>query len=266
MDKHYDNAAVDRLYNRIWGEDIHYGVYLHEDDSIELATGRTKEVMADPVPLGSESLVLEVGCGYGSTARYLAERFGCRVVASNISETQLEHARERTRGSAAEALITFEEADYHELPYDDNSFDCWWCQEALVHSPDKPRVLAEAFRVLKPGGYAVVSDQIFRPDRLDPEETRAVMARYHTDRLSGPRDYAEMIRNAGFTLVEYRDWQEHAATHRRKILDRMKDLMPELREEIDPDTLERNYRSWSDWADLARDGKLGFDYYLARKP
>jgi len=265
MDLHYEDPDVDLLYNRIWGEDIHYGIYSGEDDRIEDATQRAKAVMAEPLPLSPDSVVLEVGCGYGATARFLAERFGCRVVATNISKAQLAHAARSTAGTPQAALITFEEADYHTLPYENNLFDCWWCQEALVHSPDKAQVLAEAYRVLKHGGHAVISDQIFRPDRLDPAERAAVRARYHTDSIAGPEDYAVMIRNAGFELLEHRDWQEHATIHRRKIRDRLAELIPELSGNIAPETLRRNYDSWSAWATLAEEKKLGFDYYLAHK-
>jgi len=266
VDLHYEDPGVDILYNRIWGEDIHYGIYKSEHEEIPAATRRAKAVMAEPLRLSADSYVLEVGCGYGATARFLAEQFNCRVVATNISKTQLQHAREAAVGTPAESLVEFEEADYHELPYADNSFDCWWCQEALVHSADKPQVLSEAFRVLKPGGYAVISDQIFRPAKLLPDELEAVRDRYHTSAILGPADYAAMIQHAGFELIEHRDWQKHAAIHRRRILERLEALMPQLEAELEPATLERNHRSWSAWATLAEQGKLGFDYFLARKP
>ena len=266
LEQHYEDPGVDYLYSRIWGEDIHYGIYADETESIEAATRRAKLVMAEPLPLAPEFEVLEVGCGYGSTARFLAERFGCRVVATNISQAQLARAEQLTSGTPAAGRVSFAIADYHDLPYEHGSFDCWWCQESLVHSDDKPRVLAEAYRILKPGGYAVVSDQIFRPDRLQPPELEAVRDRYHTETVAGPAQYAAMIQAAGFELIEQRDWQQHAVIHRRKIYDRLQELMPELRVEVASETLERTCMTWSAWAKLAEEGKLGFHYYLARKP
>ena len=266
MDLHYEDPGVDRLYSRIWGEDIHYGIYKSAREEIPVATQRAKAIMAEPLRLSERSYVLEVGCGYGATARFLAEQFNCRVLATNISQAQLKYAQDATVGTPAASLVQFEEADYHKLPYESSTFDCWWCQEALVHSPDKPQVLSEAFRVLKPGGYAVISDQIFRPAKLLPDEIEAVRDRYQTSAILGPADYAAMIQHAGFELIEHRDWQKHAAIHRRKILERLEALMPELQAELDPATLERNHRSWSAWATLAEQGKLGFDYFLARKP
>jgi len=266
VDLHYEDPGVDKLYHRIWGEDIHYGIYESENEPIAAATQRAKAEMAKPLALTPEWLVLEVGCGYGATARFLAERYGCKVVATNIASGQLRRAQEATKATAVAELVRFEVADYHDLPYGDGQFDCWWCQEALVHSPDKLLVLQEAHRVLKPGGYAVVSDQIFRPNRLTQEELQAVRERYHTERISGPNDYADMIREAGFELIEHRNWQEHAKTHRRRIRDRLAELTPELSEEVSPETLRRNYQSWDAWAKLAEAGKLGFDYFLARKP
>jgi len=266
LDLYREDAEIEEICARIWGDDIHYGLYEGEEDRIEEAIRRAKAVMAEPLPLSSDSLVLQVSCGYGGAARYLAERFGCRVVATDASERQLREARCLTAGTPQAELISFELADYHRLPFRDAEFDCWWCQEALLQSTNKPRVLTEAFRVLKPGGYAVLSDQILRPIRFNPQELRAVRARLRTDTIVGPADYTAMIQHAGFELLEHRNWQKHAAIHRRKIRDRLAELMPVLIEELAPDTLERGYRTSNDWAELAEAGKLGFDFYLARKP
>ena len=42
-----------------------------------------------------------------------------------------------------------EYADFHELPYEDNRFDVWWCMLSVLHAVDKPKVVGEAFRVLE---------------------------------------------------------------------------------------------------------------------
>lgn len=266
MSDHYNNRGVDKLYSAVWGENIHYGVYESGDESIEAATWVAKRIMADAARLEPGDNVLEVACGYGATARYLVEEYGVSVLATNISETQLERCREMAAAHGLNDRLRFEFADYHELPFADTSFDVWWCQEALVHSDDKDRVLREAFRVLRPGGRVVISDQIFWPEKLTSEERAAVEARYGMSNLSSPADYERHITDAGFDLVEHRDWQPHAATHRARVVERLDQLTPELAAEVDQATLEDNRRSWAHWAELAADAKLSLDFYLARKP
>lgn len=266
MSEHYENRGVDRLYSEIWGENIHYGVYETGEESIEDATWVAKRLMAEAAGLEPGQRVLEVACGYGATARYLAQHYDVSVVATNISETQLERCRQMAEEHGLGSRVSFEYADYHALPYPDGSFDVWWCQESMVHSPDKERVLREAHRVLRPGGRAIISDHIFWHDRLAPDERSAVEARYGMTNLSSPADYERHIRDAGLTLLEHRDWQKHAALHRAKVLERLEGRMNEFAREMDAGTLADNHRSWAHWAELAADGKLSLDFFVAEKP
>jgi sarcosine/dimethylglycine N-methyltransferase len=82
----------------------------------------TNEIMATAVNLRPETRLLDLGCGYGSTARYLAANYGCRVTGANISEKELELAQERARAAGLERLLTFEYGDFHALKYPDHSF------------------------------------------------------------------------------------------------------------------------------------------------
>ncbi|MDZ7811062.1 MAG: class I SAM-dependent methyltransferase [Arhodomonas sp.] len=73
MSERYEDGGVDRLYSAVWGENIHYGVYETGEETIEEATWVAKRLMAEAARLRAGERVLEVACGYGATARYLAE-------------------------------------------------------------------------------------------------------------------------------------------------------------------------------------------------
>ncbi|MFW5681308.1 MAG: methyltransferase domain-containing protein [Pseudomonadota bacterium] len=266
MADHYDQAGVDRLYAAIWGPNIHYGVYTTGEESIDEAAVAATERMATLLAPPEGCRLLEVGCGYGTTARYLAEHWGCHVLATNVSKRQLERCRAQTAEPLARGRLAFAEADYHALPYPNASFDVWWCQEAMVHAEDRPRVLAEAFRVLRPGGRAVVSDHVFWHERLTADELAMVQARYAGTVLASPADYRAMLLAAGFEVVAHHDWQAHATTHRRNVLARLEALRDELARDVDAATLEVTHTAWTAWAALAEEGKLSFDFFLAQKP
>ncbi len=88
--QYYNDTFTDRAYTLIWGgEHIHYGIYEQPDDSIPLASQRTVELMAATVGnISSASRIIDLGAGYGGSARLLAHRYGCHVTCLNISEAQ----------------------------------------------------------------------------------------------------------------------------------------------------------------------------------
>ena len=133
---YYDGPA-DEIYRTIWGDNIHLGVYCSEECHQLEAKEHTNEIMATAVPLGPDIQVLDLGCGYGSAARYLAASFGCRVTGTNISEKELELARTRSKEAHLEHLLNFEYGDFHQLGYSDESFDVIWSQDAFLHAADK---------------------------------------------------------------------------------------------------------------------------------
>jgi len=94
--------------------------------------------------------VLDIGCGEGYNTRLLADR-GARVVAIDIAERFIEHAiaaeREEPRG------IEYRIASAVELPFANASFDAATAFMSLMDIPEIDRVLAEAFRVIRAGGF-----------------------------------------------------------------------------------------------------------------
>lgn len=91
--------------------------------------------------------ILEVGCGWGELAEWLARETEAEVVATDLSPHMVELARER----GVDARV----ADVQELPFADGEFDCAVAAWILYHVPDLDRGIAELSRVLRPGGTLV---------------------------------------------------------------------------------------------------------------
>lgn len=105
--------------------------------------------------LTPESLVLELGCGTGSTALLHAPHVR-HIRAVDFSKEMIGIARGKAR-EAGIGNVTFEQADVMDMPLDDNAYDMVMAMSILHLLEDPDAALARAFGTLKPGGVLVTS-------------------------------------------------------------------------------------------------------------
>ncbi len=117
-------------------------------------TARLGELLA----LSSHDRVLDVACGRGETALFLARRFGCRVTGIDLGSANVAAARSRAEAEDLANLVRFELGDAERLGQPDASFDVVLCECAFCTFPDKPAAAREFARVLYPGGRLGLSD------------------------------------------------------------------------------------------------------------
>ena len=178
--REYDAWTSDGILEYYWGEHIHLGYY----DEAEMAAGyKNKDFIQakydfidemmkfgniDPA-VDSGAKVLDVGCGFGGTSRYLADKLGPKadVTGITLSPNQVkrgtELAMERGLSNAKFMVMNALEMDFP-----DNSFDIVWACESGEHMPDKEAYINEMMRVLKPGGKFVMATWCQRDDRVVP--------------------------------------------------------------------------------------------------
>ena len=104
--------------------------------------------------ISSDSKVIDIACGKGTSAMLIAEKFGCHVVAIDIDEKLIEEAKQLTKKKGLENKITYHVGDALKLPFNDNEFDVAISQAMLVLVGDKIKAIQEANRVIKKGGTA----------------------------------------------------------------------------------------------------------------
>ena len=106
--------------------------------------------LAGRVAATKPQLVLETAAGTGAVTRALAASLAdARIVATDLNQPMLDHAKARQSGNAR---IEWKQADALALPFEDQTFDIVVCQFGAMFFPDKVQGYREALRVLKPGG------------------------------------------------------------------------------------------------------------------
>jgi len=105
--------------------------------------------------------LLDVACGAGGPALRIAASTGCAVVGVDVHEQAISTAGSLATQQGLSALAQFRLVDAgQQLPFPDASFDVITCIDAINHLPDRPRVVADWARLLKPDGRLLFTDPI----------------------------------------------------------------------------------------------------------
>jgi arsenite methyltransferase len=111
--------------------------------------------------VNEDTLVLDVGCGVGATACYLAKTYGCHVVGADLRESMVALSNERAHREGVTDHIEFRVADAQDLPFDDAQFDVVLCESVATFIEDKQQVVSELARVVKPGGTVGLNEELW---------------------------------------------------------------------------------------------------------
>jgi sarcosine/dimethylglycine N-methyltransferase len=101
--------------------------------------------------------ILDIGCGIGGPARWIAHRYVCRVTGIDLTPEFCEAARQLNDITGMSQRVTILQGSALSLPLPDVTFDRAYSQNALMNIEDKTAFYCEAFRVLKPGGILVLA-------------------------------------------------------------------------------------------------------------
>lgn len=249
--EYYNSDDADNFYFHIWGgEDIHVGWYTSSEQSIRDASRQTVIQMADrldpqPTP---QTRILDLGAGYGGAARYLAKRFGCHVTALNLSEAENERNRTLTKEAGLDQQIDVVDANFEQVPCEDETFDVVWSQDAILHSGARERVIEEVARVLKPGGQFIFTDPMAADD-TPQENLQPILDRIHLESLGCPGFYRDTAGRHGLEFVKFDEAAELLAEHYRRVLQATERREADLRGLVSDEYVARMKRGLQHWID-----------------
>lgn len=145
--------------------------------------------------------VLDVGSGIGGPARHFATRFGCRVTGIDLTSEFCDVARHLTGLLGLEDKVAFQAANALQMPFADASFDGAYSMNVSMNIADKAGFYREIHRVLKPGGWLVLSE-LSKGERGEPDYPTPWARSAQTSFLCTPEETRQGLEQAGFDIVQ----------------------------------------------------------------
>jgi 2-polyprenyl-3-methyl-5-hydroxy-6-metoxy-1,4-benzoquinol methylase len=258
---YYDDSAVSRFYESCWGgADIHIGLYASGEESVAEASAAMTRHLLERTGVSAGQRVLDISCGFGGTLRTLA-RMGCRASGIDIAPGCVRRAQEANADAGLGDVIDVAVGDFHSTGSGADTWDAVICQESIIHSPARPRVFAEVFRILRPGGSFGFSD-ILTAHHADLAMVEAAFARLGAAVGATPADYEEMARVAGFEI----EFAEERLPDIRTHYDKLAVALARPIAGLDEDTVASIARSIARWQAALAGGHITWACFVARKP
>jgi MPBQ/MSBQ methyltransferase len=132
-------------------------------DEFHVRGREATEELAQLAGLTAGERVLDVGCGLGGTARYLAARFGVQVTEVDLTAEYCRVGNMLSDKTGLADRVELVTANALELPFADGGFDAIWTEHAAMNIADKPRLYSELRRVLRAGGRLAIYDIVQGP-------------------------------------------------------------------------------------------------------
>ena len=215
--RHYagDGGLSDRIYERLRSLGFEERNRLSPKDTAALdqfhvGGVEASERLAQLLCPSQGSYVLDVGSGLGGPSRYLAAKYGCRVVGIDITEEYCGIASKLAQDMGLQDLVEYRVGDARNLPFSDESFDLVWTQHASMNIAEKPDLYRGIFRVLKAGGRFAVHDVVQgapAPILFPVPWARTAAISY----LQTSEAMRKTIEDAGFSLMVWNDVTETAS-------------------------------------------------------
>jgi ubiquinone/menaquinone biosynthesis C-methylase UbiE len=171
----------------------------------------TEQLIAQLAP-GTGAHLLDIGCGLGGTARFVAHRYGCRVTGIDLTRDYVEAGNTLCGWVGLSDRVSLQQANALSIPFGDGAFDGGYMLHVGMNIPDKVKLFAEVARVLQPGCRFGVYDVMRTADgalgyplpwATTPE----------ANAVATPEQYRTAFHSAGFEILAERNRRDFATAY-----------------------------------------------------
>lgn len=265
--EYYNSDDADNFYSHVWGgEDIHIGLYKTENEEIAAASQRTVGVLAEQCLTGltPETKIIDIGSGYGGSARWLAREYGCNMYCLNLSEAQNNRNRDLNAEQNLTDKIIVVDGNFENIPVENHQFDLAWSQDAILHSGRREKVLREVDRVLKSGGEFVFTDPM-QADNCPDGVLQPVLDRIHLDSLGSFAFYRQQAKELGWEEISVIDYTPQLVRHYTRVREELVKRRDQLQQYVSEQYMDRMIQGLGHWIESGEKGYLAWGVLHFRK-
>jgi 27-O-demethylrifamycin SV methyltransferase len=195
----YDHAD-DSIWFRAVYNPVHDGFYF-----ANIGGRFFLDFICQRTQISSHSEVLDICCGSGAPACYLAGRYGCAITGVDINNSQIERAKRRAQGLNG---LKFYQSDACEWK-SDARYDLVFALDSLTLISDLEGLFKACLAACRPGGTFAVAEVVAR-DQLSQDMRRFALEEDGVVRLESSARLTTLIEAAGFEDVETVNWDDEA--------------------------------------------------------
>ena len=222
------------------------------------------DTLAHLANVGRSSHVIDVCSGLGGPARYFAHHYGSRVTGIDLNQSRVDGAVRLTKMVGLEGKVSFHLANALSTALPSAEFDSLISQEAFCHIPNKPKLLTECVRILKPGGLIAFTDILEGASMTTPvtERLRQEMAFMELNTLDS---YRTLLETTGCEIKMAEDLSEEWARILVNRLAMYRALKDQTVARFGSSHFEKWDRTYSFFVGLYASSELGGGRFLAQK-
>jgi ubiquinone/menaquinone biosynthesis C-methylase UbiE len=167
------------------------------------------ERFLDQLAFSDNSHVLDIGCGLGGAARFVADRYHNQVTGIDLSAEYIETGKTLCEWVKLDKQISLQHGSALDLPFSGQSFDSAYMMHVGMNIKEKPTLFSEIYRVLRPGSYLGIYD-VMQQEQGDLAFPVPWATNNSTSYLATPESYIRALNDAGFKLITQSNRREFA--------------------------------------------------------
>lgn len=181
----------------------------------------------DKMSLNKNQHILDIGCGIGGAARYIATHSGCQVTGIDLTTEYISTARKLTILTGLDDKVSFEVTSALAMPFDNETFDAAITIHVAMNIPERVALYSEISRVMKPGATLCIFDVMKKSDKALAFPVPWAQSQ-ETSHLTTPDEMRMLLADAGFEIREIEDRTDFALNFFKENMAAAKDGPPPL--------------------------------------
>ncbi len=200
--EHYN--FVSPFYHSLWGEHLHHGYWVSGKETKEEAQLALTVHLTEAVGVRSESKILDVGCGFGASSIYLAQKYNAQTTGITISSVQVAMAQDMAKKANVNSKFLLMDAEAMNF---EEPFDVVWSIESISHYRNKEKFFGKAVQLLKPNGIIAVIDWFKKEDLSEDKLKKYILPieKGMLVELHTMSDYHSILKSNGLDIIKSED-------------------------------------------------------------